>query len=226
MAEEVNPYSGDVVSPAYSLTTGFRRIHWGAVWIGVVVALGMMFMLKLFGLFIGFRMYNPVAGNPWAGMMGWTGVWYLVTVAFSMYIGAWCAARSSGSWRTGDGILHGLGTWGLATVAAMTMAILGLWAILREGINVVATAVTTAEQVAPGARIPPGTAGSAMNQLQANAGPISQAMAHTISNFSLLIFCGLALGLLFAILGGWVGRSPRITAAPAEVVPGPTRRAA
>jgi hypothetical protein len=223
MADDVNPYSGDVASPGYNLITGIRRINWGAIWTGVVVALGMVFMLKLFGLFIGFRMYNPGAQNPWAGMMGWTGVWYLVTVAFSMYIGAWCAARSSGSWRTGDGILHGLGTWGVTTVAAMTTATLALWAILREGINVMATAVTTAEQVAPGTtRVPPG----AMNQLQVNSGPISQAMAHAISNFSLLIFCGLALGLLFAILGGWVGRSPRITAAPAEVVPAPTRRAA
>jgi hypothetical protein len=223
MADDVTPYSGDVASPGYNLIAGFRRINWGAIWTGVVVALGMMVMLKLFGLFIGFRMYNPDAAKPWAGMMGWTGVWYLVTAAFSMYIGAWCAARSSGSWRTGDGILHGLATWGLTTVAAMTMATLALWAVIREGISVMAAAVTTAEQAAPGtARVPPGT----MNQLQANAGPISQAMAHTLSNFSLLIFCSVALGLLFAILGGWVGRSPRITAAQAEVVPGPTRRAA
>jgi hypothetical protein len=225
MADDVNPYSGDIASPGYNLITGIRRINWGAIWTGVVVALGMMFMLKLFGLFVGFRMYNPDAAKPWAGLMGWTGVWYLVTAAFSMYVGGWCAARSSGSWRGGDGILHGLATWGLTTVAAMTVATLALWAVIREGITVMAAAMTTLEPAGPGtgtSRVPPG----AMNQLQAHAGPISQAMAHTISNFSLLIFCSLALGLLFAVLGGWIGRSPRITATPAEVVPGPTRRAA
>lgn len=237
MAEEVvrnEPVAYGVVP---GLRDVIRRISWGAVWSGLMVALGMEVLFTLFGFFIGFRMYHWQAANPWAGISAWTTIWYLVTAGWSMFFGAWCAAHLSGNPIAGDRILHGITTWGFAT--AVTIAIVGVasWAVLREGIDVLSTAAITARQVVPAAinhaAVPPGQvsqtaqqAAQAMGQIQANAGPVGQATATIISSLSLRIWGGVLLGLITAIIGGLVGSTRTVAVAPQDVVPVPTRRAA
>jgi hypothetical protein len=189
-----------------------RRVSWGAVWAGVMIALGMEALFTLFGSFIGFGMYNAQAANPWGGVSVWTTVWYLVTAGWSMFFGAWCAARLSGNPVRGDGILHGVTTWGLATFATIMIVAVTSWAVLREGINVLTAAALSSGQVAP-------IAGQA-------AAPSPQATANIISGISLRIWGGVLLGFLTAILGGWAGRSRAQLVSPRGVVPVPTRRAA
>jgi hypothetical protein len=204
-----------------------KRVSWGGVWAGVMIALGMEVLFTLFGLFIGFGMYNSRAANPWAGISTWTTVWYLVTAGWSMFFGAWCAARLSGNPMAGDGILHGITTWGLATAATVAIVAVGSWAVLREGINVLATAGVTAAQTVPAATLHAAQqAGQAANQIQQNPGPTAQATANIISGLSLRIFGGVLLGFITALFGGWLGRSRTVVIAPQEVMPLPTRRAA
>jgi hypothetical protein len=235
MADEIVRDDPALAPPRRAVTGILERISWGAVWAGVMVALGMEVLFTLFGFFIGFGMYNWRAANPWAGISAWTTVWFLVTAGWSMFFGAWCAARLSGNPLAGDGILHGITTWGLATAATIAIVSVASWAILREGINVLATAAMTAEQVVPAAvnHIPPAQvsqaaqqAGQAVSQMQANAGPMAQATATIISGLSLRIFGGVLLGFITALLGGWLGRSRTIVMSPTETVPIPTRRAA
>src|SRR5689334_11281057 len=97
MADEVirNDLAG--YPPRAGLFGVFRRISWGAVWAGVMIALGMETLFALFGLFIGFHMYDWQAPNPWSGIPAWSTIWYLVTAGWSMFFGAWCAARLSGN---------------------------------------------------------------------------------------------------------------------------------
>src|SRR5215467_5816105 len=78
------------------LSNIINRVSWGAVWAGAIIALRMEALLTLFGLFIGFGMYNWKAANPWAGISVWSEIWYLVTAGWSMFFGAWCASRLSG----------------------------------------------------------------------------------------------------------------------------------
>jgi hypothetical protein len=200
-----------------------------------MVALGMEVLFTLFGFFIGFRMYKWQAADPWVGISHWTTIWFLVTAGWSMFFGAWCAAKLSGNPIPGDEILHGISTWGLATVATIAIVALGSWAVLRDGIDLLGTAALAAGQVAPAAinHIPPGQvaqgtaqAGQALAQIQANAGPMAQATANIISGFSLRICGGVLLGFITAIFGGLLGRSRSVVLAAPEIVPVPTRRAA
>ena len=211
------------------------RVSWGAVWAGVMAALGMEVLFTLFGLFIGFGMYNWRAANPWVGVSHWTTAWYLVTAGWSMFFGAWCAARLSGNPLAGDGVLHGVSTWGLATVATIAIVAVASWAVLRGGIDVLGTAAIAAEQAAPAAmnNVPAGgvaqaanQAGQAVAQMQANAGPMAQATANIISGLSLRIWGGVLLGFITALIGGLLGRSRTVVVAAPEIAPAPTRRAA
>jgi hypothetical protein len=205
------------------LSDVINRVSWGAVWAGALIALGMEALLLSFGMFIGFGMYNWRAANPSAGVSGWTIIWYLVTAGWSMFFGAWCAARLSGNPVREAGILHGITTWALAATLTVLMMAVGVWSMLKVGMNLLNTAAIAGAEVAPGAIAP--QAGQAMNQLQMNAGPVAQNTANVISGVSLLMCGGMLVGFITAIIGGSLGR-PRSVVIEERTVPGPTSLAA
>lgn len=206
------------VRPVTGFSEILNRLSWSAVWAGVMIALGMEVLLTFFGLSIGFRMFHWDAANPWSGISAWSTIWYFVTMAWSMFFGAWCAARLSGNQLRESGMLHGMTVWGLASVATILITALGAWSVLREGIDTLGTAALTTGQV-------PAVGSQALNQMQANAGPTVQATANAISRFALGTWIGMLIGFIAALLGGLAGRL-RGVAFPAQETPGSTRLAA
>jgi hypothetical protein len=216
------------------MTEVVRRLSWTAVWAGVLITLGMELLMLLFGMAVGLKFYNWSSPNPWGGVTSWSIVWYLVSMGWSFFFGAWCAARLSGSPAKGVGILHGLTTWGLATVASVTGTFLVLWAVARAGINLVATAAIATAQAAPAVvnRAPQTQVNQAaqqadqfVNQLQQSAGPISQAAIGSLDHLFWLLWAGVTLAFITAIIGGSVGRLFE-EAVEVPVASSPTRRAA
>jgi hypothetical protein len=179
-----------------------NRVSWGAIWSGVMAALGMEALFAVFGLFVGFGMYSPGAANPWSGVSSWSLVWYLITAAWSMFFGAWCAATLSGELVANVRVLHGIATWGLSTVATIAVVVLGSWSVLREGINMLGGVTAPAVQVTT-----------------------IQGTVSDLSGIALRIWIGVLLGLITAIIGGIVGQ-PRNVVISATEVPVGTRRAA
>jgi len=203
------------VRPGVRLSEVINRVSWGAVWAGVMIALGMEALFTLFGFFIGFGMYNYTAANPWSGIPTWSTVWYLVTAGWSMFFGAWCAARLSGHPVREAAVLHGLTTWGLATFVTMLVVGVGSWAVLREGINVLSAAlISGAQPLTAAAAAPP------------NAGPMAQGTANVVSAVSLRIFGGILVGFITAILGGLEGRTSGVILETRETIPAGPRMAA
>jgi hypothetical protein len=208
------------------------RVSWGAIWAGVMIALGLELLFTLFGFFIGFGMYNYQAPNPWGGIHAWTLAWYLVTAAVSMFFGAWSAARLSGNPVREAGVLHGLATWGLATVATVLIVSFATWSVMREGINMLSAAAITNQATAATPYVPPSVnnpareANRAEAQLAQNPGPVAQSTASTISGTSLILWGGVLLGFVTAILGGIAGRSRSVFVQGQPVPVGPTRLAA
>jgi hypothetical protein len=175
-----------------------HRISWGAIWSGVLIALGMGWLLTMFGLWIGFRMYNVQSEHPWGGINNWSTIWYFVTWAWSMFFGAWCAARFAGYPGRETGILHGITVWALGSVVVMMTLTTGTWAVLREGINALSNLTVTVPNGAP------------------PAGQIAQATTSAISSFALRTCIGVVIGFLAAILGGLIGRVSTATVTTRE----------
>jgi hypothetical protein len=96
-------------------TLHLQKVSWGAIWAGLMVTLGMEGLFLSFGLFI---------GAAFGGSVAWSTIWYLVTMAASFFAGARTAARLSDIAVRDVRILHGLTTWGMATLATI-MA--GVW---------------------------------------------------------------------------------------------------
>lgn len=94
-----------------------KRISWGAVLAGAVLALVIQLSLSLLGLGIGLGTIDPLQEqNPMSGIGIGAGIWWLVSSLASMYVGATVASRLAGIPRRTDGLLHGLLTWAVVTL--------------------------------------------------------------------------------------------------------------
>jgi hypothetical protein len=94
-----------------------KRISWGAILAGAVLALVLQLALSLLGLGIGLGTIDPLTEqNPMAGIGIGAGIWWVVSMLVSLYLGATVASRLAGMPRPTDGMLHGLLTWSVVTL--------------------------------------------------------------------------------------------------------------
>ncbi|GAB3737011.1 hypothetical protein GCM10027594_17870 [Hymenobacter agri] len=94
-----------------------KRISWGAVFAGAVLALVIQLSLSLLGLGIGLGTIDPLEEqNPMSGIGIGAGIWWLLSSLASIYVGATVASRLAGIPRRTDGLLHGLLTWSVVTL--------------------------------------------------------------------------------------------------------------
>jgi hypothetical protein len=164
------------------------RVSWGAIWAGAMVTLGMEALFLSFGIFIDAALDGS---TPWAM------AWYLVTMAISFFVGGWSAARLSDVPAREISVLHGLTTWGLATLS--TVLIFG--AVVLSGVRLGTALVLSGPAAAP--------APAAFNLW----GPLEE--------YGGLIWGGVVLSLLTACLGG--ARALPGSSAPVGQQPGTTQ---
>ncbi|OUJ69506.1 hypothetical protein BXP70_26280 [Hymenobacter crusticola] len=94
-----------------------KRISWGAILAGAVMALVLQLALSLLGLGIGLGTIDPLEEqNPMAGIGLGAAIWWILSMLGSLYLGATVASRLAGMPRPTDGLLHGLLTWAVVTL--------------------------------------------------------------------------------------------------------------
>lgn len=98
-----------------------RRISWGAVFAGVVMAVAVQILLTVLGAAIGFGIVEPGgAESPSASGFGIGGaVWWTVANLIALFIGGFVAARLAGVEMRFDGLLHGLVIWAFALIVTL-----------------------------------------------------------------------------------------------------------
>ena len=94
-----------------------RRISWGAVVAGTVLALVIQLALNLLGIGIGLSAIVPQQEQTSFSIVGiGSTIWWVLGMLISLYLGGSVAGRLAGIPRRLDGLLHGLLTWGLVTL--------------------------------------------------------------------------------------------------------------
>ena len=94
-----------------------KRISWGAIFAGALLAIVLQLALSLLGLGVGLGTIDPLTEqNPMAGIGIGAAIWWMVTMLGSLYLGATVASRLAGMPRPTDGLLHGLLTWAVVTL--------------------------------------------------------------------------------------------------------------
>ncbi len=94
-----------------------RKVSWGAVIAGTVVALAGLIVLGLLGLGIGLWSVEPGGEkDSVAGMATGTVIWSIISMLLCLFAGGYVAARMSASWEKQNAILHGVLVWAVATI--------------------------------------------------------------------------------------------------------------
>src|SRR2546423_8363769 len=97
-----------------------RRASWGAIFAGTFVTIVLQSMLTLLGVSLGLATLRPFQDqNTTQNLALGSAIWLLVSGLISLWIGACIAGRLSGGPLRADGMLHGIVTWSVATVAML-----------------------------------------------------------------------------------------------------------
>ena len=159
------PTSARPDASAFSL----RRMSWGSVFAGMVIAVVVQLVLSLLGAGIGLSTIDPLRynGSPDAGTFGiGAAIWWAITSIVALFAGGWVAGHLAGSTEKTDGMLHGLLAWGLATIVTVYLLASAIGSVISGGASVVGTAARVTATGAAAAAGP--LTDMAKNQLEAS----------------------------------------------------------
>jgi len=142
-----------------------RRISWGAVIAGVVVALVVQLILSLLGLGIGFGSIEPLQqGNPFSGLGTGALIWWVVSMLIALFLGGMTSARLAGVPRVSDSVLHGVLTFSVFTLVSFYLLTTAVGSVISGVGSLVGKTLSMAGQGV--AAVAPEVAGAIQGQLQ------------------------------------------------------------
>lgn len=126
-----------------------RRVSWGAIFVGTVVAMAMMVFFATLGLAIGAAAVDPLHDSqPFSGLGVGSGIYFVLTQLIALAAGGFAAARLAGVPRTVSSLLHGAAVWSLATIFMAWAAISGSGAIFGAASIILTNTASGAASVA------------------------------------------------------------------------------
>jgi hypothetical protein len=147
------PYPGALGATGFETTTMLsggahthRRISWAAIFGGVILVVTIQLLLGLLGAGIGLGTVNTNNGTtPDAGSLGMgAGVWWIVSSIIALGFGGYVSAWLAGIEIKWDGILHGLITWGIATLLTIYLLTSAVGSVIGGGFSAVGGAASAA----------------------------------------------------------------------------------
>ncbi|MET0936036.1 MAG: hypothetical protein ABWX83_08600 [Luteibacter sp.] len=146
----------------------YKRISWGSIFAGAIIAVVIQLVLSLIGAGIGFSVADPMQHDtPDAASYGYgAAIWWGVSSVVALFAGGWVAGHLAGSPGRTDAMLHGLVTWGLAALVGAYLVASTIASVAKGGATAVGTTVAAAGSGIAAAAGP--LTDEAKKQLQAN----------------------------------------------------------
>ncbi|MCU7496471.1 MAG: hypothetical protein HF314_15295 [Ignavibacteria bacterium] len=142
-----------------------KRISWGAVIAGVVVALVVQLILSLLGLGIGFGAIEPLQeSNPFSGLGTGALVWWVISMLIALFLGGMTASRLAGVPRAFDSVLHGVLTFSVFTLISFYLLTTAIGSVISGVGSVVGKTISMAGQGIQ--TVAPEVAGAVKGELQ------------------------------------------------------------
>jgi hypothetical protein len=121
--------------------TGFR-LSWGAIFAGMVVATALHMVFALIGLAIGFGAWDP--GDRVDTFGAGLGIWIVISGIVSLFVGGMVTGRLAGVLTRGDGALHGVVLWAVASLFTAYLVMSGLGTVLGGAFSVLSRTTAAA----------------------------------------------------------------------------------
>ncbi|PWU24488.1 MAG: hypothetical protein C5B48_06115 [Candidatus Rokuibacteriota bacterium] len=165
-------------------------VCWSAIWVGALAALALALILGLAGISIGAYRVGPSARiASWREFHLAALIWSICGAFFSFALGGWAAGKILGARRAEPAMLHGAVAWLVAVPLLVGMAALGAGGFF--GVWYAGLTGTPAWVVA-----------------SMSADPQAAAVAR---NAALGAVGALLLGLIGAVIGGWMSSGEPMT---------------
>jgi hypothetical protein len=123
-----------------------RRISWAAIFGGVILVVAVQLLLSLLGAGVGLGTVDTNAGStPTAATLGIeAGLWWVISSCIALGAGGFVAAWLAGIEIRFDGVLHGLVTWGIATLLTLWLLTSAIGAIIGGGFSALGSVTSAA----------------------------------------------------------------------------------
>ena len=123
-----------------------RRISWAAIFGGVILVVAVQLLLSLLGAGFGLGTVDTNAGStPTATTLGiGAGIWWVISSCVALGAGGFVAAWLAGIEIRFDGVLHGLVTWGIATLLTLWLLTSAIGAIIGGGFSALGSVTSAA----------------------------------------------------------------------------------
>ncbi len=132
------------------ISAAIKRVSWGAIFAGAIVAVVVQFLLNLLGLGIGLTTFEFASADDSVTGFGMAqGIWAVISALIALFVGGWVAGRLAGMPRKTDGMLHGVVVWALTTLLTLYLLttgvgriVSGATSLLGQGLDLAAQGVT------------------------------------------------------------------------------------
>ena len=142
---DYNTYGTEATAAMRGGTPFLRRISWGAIIAGTLVALVTMMLLNLLGIGIGFGSINPVEeANPFSGLGTGTLIWWIVSNLIAIFAGGYVAGRMAGVPKGSTSTMHGILSWCLYTLVSFWILTTAMGSLISGVGSVVSGTLSTA----------------------------------------------------------------------------------
>lgn len=122
-----------------------RRISWGAIIAGTIVALVIMMAMEMLGTAIGAQLIEPEGIDLSASEFAAAGViWFAATVLISLFAGGWVAAQMAATYTESNGALHGFVTWATVTFISTLIMAFATNMVFTNALNAISNVVGAA----------------------------------------------------------------------------------
>jgi len=145
-----------------------RRISWGSIFAGVIIAVVIQLVLSLIGAGVGLSVADPVHhDSPDASAYGLgAAAWWGISSVLALMAGGWVAGHLAAAPGRTDAMLHGLVTWGLASLISAYLVASTFASVVKGGATAVGATAAAAGSGLAAAAGP--AADEAKKQLAAN----------------------------------------------------------
>jgi len=99
------------------------RISWSAVVAGTALGWAVFSLIGLVGAAIGLAKFDPYSANPASGLGAGSGVFGVVALLVSSFLGAYLAVRIAGDRRRSEALLHGALCWAFSLLIGAMLAL-------------------------------------------------------------------------------------------------------
>ncbi|MFL5310906.1 MAG: hypothetical protein ACJ79H_10680 [Myxococcales bacterium] len=99
------------------------RISWSAIVAGTALGWAVFSLIGLLGAAIGLAKFDPYAADPSNGLGAGSGIFGVVALLVSSFVGAYLAIRIAGDRRRGEALLHGALCWAFSLLIGAMLAL-------------------------------------------------------------------------------------------------------